>query len=135
MAEELVYIDRQGGEHVLPKLTISLAEKLAAPTAAETLRKRWAGEYEAVKAVLGKDETAKLLDGSTADKVDLAQLDAAFIGIKTAYEKPGREAQAEATAASMAQLEDIDVEKLEHIADALERLGQNVDRQAFKNVR
>lgn len=124
----IVFVDHNGNEHELPKMTIAIAEKFAAVTDAETQRKKWAAEFEALKVVLGKQATTELLDGSTLDKIDLITLDVNYALVKDAYAQPGRDAQ-------MAQVDNLDIDKLIQLSEVLEKIERSVNRQAFRSVR
>lgn len=128
----MIFRDQQGNEIELPKFTASVASKMQTRTGA-TPEERWKAEYEFLKGVLPADYLAEALDGESFDDIDLAQLDVTYAGVVSAYHEPAMQAQ---IGMANGMIAGIDLEKLAHLADSVERMQKMSQRpRGFRAVR
>ena len=123
------WVDSDGGIHELPPCTRQLAKRVSRAQAERDDDARWKAQLAVVTECLG-DGAEAVLGGTTIDTVDVARLEAAFVGIAAAYEAPKRQAEMERIDASLASF---DVERLQAIVELMGSLGDS--RQGFSNVR
>ena len=123
----MLWVDSGGGSHELPKYTRALAKRFAKADEQPEGDARWRAQLDVVRECIG--ETADVLHGTKLDDIDLMELEAAYSGIRSAYESPKREADMRRIEE---QLDMLDVAKLQTLADVLGTLDS---RQGFKNVK
>lgn len=104
----------------LPKLTPALSKKMEQVADHQ-------GEWKFLAEVLG-DSLHEFVDGDKFMDCDVALLDATFIGVRTAYEAPAREAQRASIESALEALSGLDINKLAEVS-------QTLNRQGFRNVR
>lgn len=129
----MLYTDELGRDHELPKYDVAMRrrfEKAAQATGEERLK----AEHEAVRACLGADACAALLDGKDFAHVDLTRLETAFQGIQSAYGAPAAEAQRKSINEALAALDGEQLEKLTSFVDAMGAMGE-AQRRGFRMVK
>ena len=125
------YIDSEGREFELPKLTVAISEAIEEASDAKLpIRDRAAKQLAICCKCLPAGYVSETCDGKTVDTVDVTRLEALFHGVKKAYEGPGAEARIEA---ALAQLEA--VAPLLEAAKGLNELPTAKSRQGFSRVR
>ncbi len=130
----MTYTDARGNEVELPKLTLALSRKMDAPNKATTSEDKWRSEYAFLSDAYDGDYLSGWLDGKTFDSIDLSRLDALYVGTVGIYMAPAIEAQRQQMAGSLRSLDDLDLDKVYKVADAVQAIN-SVGRQGFKAVR
>jgi hypothetical protein len=125
------YVDGDGREFELPKLTVSLGEAIAeACSPSRPIRERAALQLGVCVECLGADYVRERCDGETLEDMDVSKLTSLTLALKAAYDAPAAEAAAEAV---KAQLDAIT--PLIEAYKAVSELPKAKSRQGFTMVR
>lgn len=126
------YVDADGNEVELPKLTPQLAARMHAGADQPSAMGKWQAEYAFLQLALPTDYLAERVGGTKFDDIDLSALDVLFIDVCDTYNRPAAEAQAKSM---RAQLDGMDMDKLTRISEAMAAVSQPRSRQGFRVVK
>lgn len=130
------YVDGNGQEFELPKMTMEVARAMNAVRGASDPEDAWRRELAFVCSVLPGEYVAERLDGSQLDDVDLSELDVLYTEVVRAYTAPSMKAQAGAARDAMGVLDGANLDKLMAIVEAAQRLeSAKRPRKGFRAVR
>lgn len=129
----MLYTDETGTEHELPKYDVAMQRRFE-KARQESGEARLKAEYEAVRACLGAQASAALLDGKSFDSVDLTRLETAFQGVAAAYDAPAAEARRKGIAEALSALDGEQLDKLTRLVDTMGALG-DAQRRGFRFVK
>lgn len=123
----VAYIDREGNEFELPKLTIALQDEMQNAPKGNDTKTQAKGIMAFLKKILPEDYVTEQLGSDKVEEIDLVALRNMYDGVDGAYTRAITESQMDRV---NAQLEDV-----MPVLQNLEKVSALQNRQGFSRVR
>lgn len=132
----VTYRDRHGNAIELPKLTLSLSDRMDEIQAEQANAVRYEMQLSFLKDVLEPSYVDAELDGTSVEDVDLVMLNILYTAVVNAYTLPVQQAQLEAAKKQLAQVQPM-MNTLGSMAQVQQMANGNLtrNRQGFKHVK
>lgn len=132
----VTYRDRHGNAIELPKLTLSLSDRMDEIQAEQVNAVRYEMQLSFLKDVLEPSYVDAELDGTSVEDVDLVMLNILYTAVVNAYTLPVQQAQLEAAKKQIAQAQPM-MNTLGSMAQVQQMANGNLtrNRQGFKHVK
>lgn len=123
-------IDTELATYELPAYTAKMAELVEAPMKTSDSKTRWAAQWKLLEAAIGSEALQTETGGKSIADCDLLVLERLYGLVHSAYQMPLIEARLQEVKTTIGS---IDIENIERLVSAADRLGQiNSSRQGFR---
>ena len=132
----VTYRDRHGNAIELPKLTLSLSDRMDEIQAEQANAVRYEMQLSFLKDVLEPSYVDAELDGTSVEDVDLVMLNILYTAVVNAYTLPVQQAQLEAARKQLQQVQPM-LASVDQMARMQQLANGNAprSRQGFRNVK
>lgn len=132
----VTYRDRHGNAIELPKLTLSLSDRMDEIQAEQANAVRYEMQLSFLKDVLEPSYVDAELDGTSVEDVDLVMLNILYTAVVNAYTLPVQQAQLEAARKQLQQVQPM-LASVDQMAKMQQLATGNAprSRQGFRNVK